>query len=57
MCKHWKYCKFYENDSDPCNKNSGGYYPDDFGMRPAGCYVEMEQIIRKNKLEKRNRGE
>ena len=42
-CKHWKKCKLYQEDSETCNKNAGGYYYDGFGMKVPGCYIKMEE--------------
>ena len=42
-CKFWKKCENYQKDSETCNKNAGGYYPDGFGLRVGGCYIEMER--------------
>lgn len=42
-CKFRKICKYYDKDSAVCTKNGGGYYEEDFGFRPAGCYREIEK--------------
>ncbi len=52
----WKYIKKYkryDKDNQTCNKDGGGYYPDGFGFRPAGCYVTMEGNKKKEKNKKK----
>jgi len=53
-CKFWKKCENYQKDSETCNKNAGGYYPDGIGMRVAGCYIEMERQKENDKKNKQN---
>ena len=54
-CKHWKDCRWFSKDSVTCNKYSGGYYPDGFGLRVAGCYITMEQNKKKEKEKEQNK--
>ena len=50
-CKFLKKCKLYQEDSETCTKNAGGYYDDGDGRdRPAGCYRKMEEESKKLKI-------
>jgi len=45
-CPFWKICKHYDKDSWVCNEVGGMYYGPG---RPAGCYVQMMEKIKKRK--------
>lgn len=49
-CKFWKKCKWYDKEDVTCNKTGGGYYDDGEGLRPAGCYREMESKLNSSKI-------
>ena len=51
-CKFWKKCKWYDKEDVTCNKTGGGYYDDGEGLRPAGCYREMESKLNSSKIVK-----